>query len=102
MPPFIDCDYGSMKFYVYGPEGKTEISLADTKVIEVEPIYNEEMYSLQDIDFESVMEITVRIRYSRGLFDSLCGIQSIHAWRYKRLCKRHKEKERRRRLKERC
>ena len=99
MPPRDDYDMPLMFYFKIGDERR---EIGDIPTITIDPdhvIMDEPMYKLKDIDFDNTYEIKARIRYCKGLFDSMCGVDSIHAWRYKRWCKRHKEKERRKRLK---
>jgi len=100
MPPRDDYDM-PLKMYINCGDGEyKEIGKIPTITLSPDTVMMEEpMYKLQDIDFDSTYEIKTRIRYCRGLLDTMCGVPSIHAWRYTRLCRRHKEKERRKKLK---
>lgn len=99
MPPRDDYDMPLMFYFKIGDELR-EIGDIPTITIDTDHvIMDEQTYMPMDFCLDSSCEIKAYTRYIHGLFDSMCGVDSIHAWRYKRWCKRRKEKERRKKLK---
>ena len=101
MPPKSDLDYSILKFMYKDSDGKLhEMNPIGTAEVIEDPKW-ENPYSklLQPVEMNLTM--CIHTKYAKGMFDCLCGWRWTRAARrFLRLVARHKEKERREKLKE--
>ena len=101
MPPRSD-DLYPMKFAVRDENGNL-IELGDKPITQYEGVPDCCGFEIPTFfrDREVSFTVSCRMRYARGGMDYLCGqYYTKAAWRFLRLAARHKEKERRKKLKE--
>ena len=101
MPPKSDLDYSNLKIMYRDLDGNLH---------EMNPIGTAEVIpdSAHENPFSDLLKpqemsftMGVHTKYAKGMLDCLCGRRWTRAaWRYLRLEGRHKEKERRKKLKE--
>lgn len=101
MPPKSDLDYSNLKIMYKDSDGKLhEMNPIGTAEVIEDPKWENPYGKLLQPE-EMNFTMGIRMKYAKGMFDCLCGRRWTRAaWRYLRLEGRHKEKERRKKLKE--